>query len=78
MSSALTVTAPGGLPFIDHTRVFEHPVAQVFGAYADRELVARWLGPRGYRMTVDDYDFRSGGPDHRPCDGVCHTVSCDT
>lgn len=61
MSSALTVTAPEGLPFIDHTRVFDHPVAQVYGAYADPELIARWLGPRGYRMTVDDYDFRSGG-----------------
>jgi uncharacterized protein YndB with AHSA1/START domain len=61
MSNALTITAPDGLPFIDSVREFDFPVASVFRAFADPELVARWLGPRGYRMTVDQYDFRSGG-----------------
>ncbi|RWZ68031.1 polyketide cyclase [Labedella populi] len=24
-------------------------------------MVAQWLGPNGYEMTVEEYDFRTGG-----------------
>ena len=61
MSNALTLTVPEGLPFIDFERDFDFPVAEVFRAHKDPELVAQWLGPRRMRMTVDHYDFRTGG-----------------
>ncbi|MFD1718400.1 SRPBCC family protein [Georgenia deserti] len=57
----LHLDVPEGLPFIDFTREFDAPVAAVFRAHADPELVRQWLGPRGYEMTVEQFDFRSGG-----------------
>lgn len=61
MSNAVTITAPEGLPYTDIEREFEHPVELVFRAYRDPELVQRWLGPRGYEMVVQDWDFSTGG-----------------
>jgi len=61
MSNPLTVTAPEGLPFVDFTREFDFPVEKVFSVYSDPNLVSQWLGPRGYEMRVDHYDFRTGG-----------------
>ena len=61
MSNSLTVTAPVGVPFIDVEREFDAPVAAVFGAHRDPALVKRWLGPRGYEMDIEHYDFRTGG-----------------
>lgn len=61
MSNALTIEAPEGLPFIDSTREFDAPVAAVFRAHADPDLVSRWMGPHGYTMDVGRWDFRSGG-----------------
>jgi uncharacterized protein YndB with AHSA1/START domain len=60
-SNPLTVDAPEGLPFVDFTRPFDAPVAAVFRAYEDPELVAQWVGPDGYEMVVEEYDLRSGG-----------------
>ncbi|MBY6538551.1 SRPBCC family protein [Rhodococcus sp. BP-349] len=57
----LHIHAPAGLPFIDVRREFDAPVCAVFRAHAEPELVARWLGPAGYEMAVEEYDFRSGG-----------------
>ena len=59
--TALTVTAPEGLPFVDFEREFDAPVAAVFRAFTDQELVQRWLGPCGYRMTVEEWNAVSGG-----------------
>ena len=61
MTNALTVTVPEGLPFIEFEREFDFPVADVFRAHKEPELVAQWLGPRGLRMEIDHYDFRTGG-----------------
>lgn len=61
MSNALHVTAPEGLPFIDTTREFDFPVEAVFRAYAEPDLVTQWLGPRGYGMVLEQYDFATGG-----------------
>jgi uncharacterized protein YndB with AHSA1/START domain len=61
MTNALTVTAEPGVPFVDFTREFDAPVAAVFRAHAEPDLIAQWLGPRAYATTVERYDFRTGG-----------------
>ncbi|MGI5951842.1 MAG: SRPBCC family protein [Brooklawnia sp.] len=61
MANPLTLTLPVGLPFIDTSRDVDLPIDKVFGAYADPELFARWMGPRDLKTVVDEYDFRSGG-----------------
>lgn len=61
MTHPLTVAAPDGLPFIDFERELDASPAAVLRAYAEPQLVARWLGPHGYEMTVDAWDFRSQG-----------------
>jgi uncharacterized protein YndB with AHSA1/START domain len=49
------------VPLVRITREFDAPPAKVFRAHSDAALVAQWLGPRGYTMTVDHYDCRTGG-----------------
>ena len=82
MTNALQLTVPDGVPFIDFSREVEYPVAQVFRAYAEPDLILQWLGPRG--MEINHYDFRTGGsysyihtgPDGVPYEfrGIFHTV----
>lgn len=57
----VTITAPEGTPFIDIEREFDAPVEAVFRAHADPALLARWMGPHGYEMLIDEHDFRTGG-----------------
>ncbi|MBT2517574.1 SRPBCC family protein [Streptomyces sp. ISL-90] len=61
MTNPVTITAPEGLPFIDIEREFDAPVAALFNAHRDPELVKQWLGPRGYDMDVERWDFTSQG-----------------
>ena len=61
MSNALTIEAPEGVPWIDFTREFDAPVAALFNAHRDPHLVRQWLGPNGYEMTIQRWDFISGG-----------------
>jgi uncharacterized protein YndB with AHSA1/START domain len=78
MSNALTLTVPEGLPFIDFTRDFDFPVSEVFRAHEDPELVAQWLGPRRMSMSIDHYDFRTGGSyryTHTALDGSTYVFS---
>jgi uncharacterized protein YndB with AHSA1/START domain len=78
MSNALTLTVPAGLPFIDFERDFDFPVSEVFRAHRDPELVAQWLGPRRMRMSIDHYDFRTGGSyryTHTAPDGSAYVFS---
>jgi uncharacterized protein YndB with AHSA1/START domain len=56
-TNPVIITAPEGLPFIDIEREFDAPVAAVFNAHRDPELVKQWLGPRGYEMKIDRWDF---------------------
>jgi uncharacterized protein YndB with AHSA1/START domain len=75
MSNALNLTVPEGLPFIEFEREFGFPVADVFRAHKEPGLVAQWLGPRGLKMDVDHYDFRTGGSyryTHTGPDGVAY------
>lgn len=55
------ITAPAGLPFIEMSRTFDAPVALVYRAHTDPELLVQWLGPRKYAMRVDRYELRDGG-----------------
>jgi uncharacterized protein YndB with AHSA1/START domain len=57
----VTITAPEGLPYIDIVREFDAPVSAVFAAHRDPELVRQWLGPNGYEMQVERWDFRTQG-----------------
>ena len=61
MTNPVTITAPEGLPFIDIEREFDAPVEAVFNAHRDPELVKQWLGPNGYEMTIERWDFVSQG-----------------
>ena len=61
MSNPVTITAPEGLPFVDIVREFDHPVEKVFRAHKDPAIISRWLGPRGYEMEVQEYDYTTGG-----------------
>ena len=60
-TNPLTVTAPEGVPFIDFEREFDAPVEAVFRAHAEPDLIKQWLGPHGYEMKIEHYDFRTGG-----------------
>lgn len=57
MTNPVTITAPEGVPFIDIEREFDVPAADVFNAHRDPELVKQWLGPNGYEMTIERWDF---------------------
>jgi uncharacterized protein YndB with AHSA1/START domain len=57
----LVVTAPEGTPFIESSREFDAPVAAVFRAHRDPDLVRRWLGPDGYDTEIPVWEFRTGG-----------------
>ncbi len=57
----LEIIAEPGVPQIRVTREFDAPPELVLRAHTDRELVAQWLGPRKYRMTIERWDVRDGG-----------------
>jgi uncharacterized protein YndB with AHSA1/START domain len=61
MSNPVTITAPEGVPFIEISREFDAPVAALFRAYQEPELFRQWVGPRGYEMELQKYDFSTGG-----------------
>jgi len=61
MTNALHLDVPAGVPWIDFTREFDAPVAAVFDAHRDPAKVVRWLGPRGYEMVAERWEFVSGG-----------------
>lgn len=49
------------VPMIRITREFDAPVAKVFRAHTDAELVTQWMGPRDLVGTVQTWDCRTGG-----------------
>jgi uncharacterized protein YndB with AHSA1/START domain len=61
MTNPVTINAPEGLPFIEIVREFDAPVEAVFGAHRDPELVRQWLGPNGYEMDIERWDFTTQG-----------------
>lgn len=61
MTNPVTINAPEGLPFIEIIREFDAPVEAVFRAHAEPELVKQWLGPNGYEMDIQRWDFTTQG-----------------
>ena len=61
MTNALTVTAPEGLPFIDTVREFDAPLAKLWRAYTEPDLIAQWMGPRDSKLEHLEFDPRTGG-----------------
>jgi uncharacterized protein YndB with AHSA1/START domain len=55
------IVADPDVPLVRIVREFDAPVAKVFRAHTEADLVARWLGPRDLTMTVDHFDCRTGG-----------------
>jgi uncharacterized protein YndB with AHSA1/START domain len=55
------VTAAPGTQEVIITREFEAPREKVFKAFITPELLIQWLGPRGYKMTIDHFEPRAGG-----------------
>lgn len=43
------------------TRVFDVPARLLFVAHSTREHVMKWLGPKGWPLTLCEMDFRPGG-----------------
>ncbi len=61
-----------GVPQIVITREFDAPRELVFRAYTDPELLAQWMGPRRFTLTIDQLENRNGGIwrfVHRDSDG---------
>ena len=57
----LKITAEPGVPQILTERALDAPPELVYRAFTEPDLLAQWLGPRKYTMTVDRYDLRDGG-----------------
>jgi uncharacterized protein YndB with AHSA1/START domain len=67
------ITAEPGQSHIIIEREFDAPKELLFRAHTDPDLLAQWLGPRGYTMVVEQYDARDGGIwryIHRDADGT--------
>jgi len=61
MSNPVVIEAVPGTSYADITREFDAPVEAVFGAHADKDLFAQWIGPGSYENVVTEWDFRTGG-----------------
>jgi uncharacterized protein YndB with AHSA1/START domain len=59
--SELKITAEPGVPQIITERELDAAPGLVYRAFTEPELIAQWLGPRKYTMTVDRFDLRDGG-----------------
>lgn len=86
MTKALDLTAPVDTLAMEFTREFDAPVAALFRAHAEAELVTQWLGPHDIAMAIDHWDFRTGGGycyvhsragEQYRFNGVFHTVRPD-
>ena len=56
-----TIEADPNVPTIRIIRDFDAPRDRVFRAWVDRELVARWLGPKSSEMRIDQWNAHTGG-----------------
>jgi uncharacterized protein YndB with AHSA1/START domain len=61
MTNALNLVAPVDTLAMDFTRGFAAPRDALFRAHAEPELLKQWLGPRGYEISVERWDFYTGG-----------------
>ena len=56
-----TIEAPADLPVIRMSREFRATPAQLVRAHTDADLFARWVGPDGSEVRIDQWDPRTGG-----------------
>jgi uncharacterized protein YndB with AHSA1/START domain len=56
-----TIEAVPELPVIKITREFDAPAERVFRAHVDRDLFAKWIGPRSIDTTIERWDAQTGG-----------------
>lgn len=42
-------------------RTFDAPKDKVWNAYADKNTLARWWGPKGWETQIKHLDFKTGG-----------------
>jgi uncharacterized protein YndB with AHSA1/START domain len=61
MTHALNIQAPVDELAMEYTREFDAPVAAVFRAHAEPNLVKQWLGPGRNTMEIERWDFSTGG-----------------
>jgi uncharacterized protein YndB with AHSA1/START domain len=61
MTHPLNIQVPIDTLAMEFSREFDAPVAAVFRAHAEPELVRQWLGPARNTMEVERWDFRTGG-----------------
>ena len=57
----LKVTAAPGAQQVLTERELDAPRDLVYRAFTEPDLLAQWLGPRRFTMTVDRFDLRDGG-----------------
>jgi uncharacterized protein YndB with AHSA1/START domain len=57
----LKITAEPGVPQILTEREFDATRDLLLRAFTEPDLMAQWLGPHGYTMTIDRFDARDGG-----------------
>ena len=57
----MRVIAEPGVPQVVIIREFNAPRKLLFRAYTEPELVARWLGPAGLELVVNQLDPQHGG-----------------
>ncbi len=55
------VTADPNVPLIRIVREFDAPVAKLYRAHTDPELLVQWQGPRSIQTRVERWDCRTGG-----------------
>ncbi|TRW44605.1 SRPBCC family protein [Georgenia yuyongxinii] len=55
------IEADPHLPVVRIIREFDAARERVFRAWVDRDLVARWLGPKRSEMRIDTWEARTGG-----------------
>jgi uncharacterized protein YndB with AHSA1/START domain len=46
---------------ITMSRVFNSPIAKVWRAFTEAELLEKWYGPQSWKVTVKEADIRVGG-----------------
>ena len=59
--SKTEIIATPGVPTIMMRRTFDAPRELVHRAYAEPDLLKRWLGPSRLEMRIDEYELRHGG-----------------
>ena len=81
MTNPLNLNAPVDTLAMEFTRDFDAPVEALFRAHAEPDLVKQWLGPHDLEMTIEHWDFKTGGGYryvHKADRGEFGSTACST